>query len=63
MVQVNHCGAWAVMWGSILGPNPGFVPQHPGGLTSTKDTPPSVHNRTGAASGWTSWRQQPFAHK
>lgn len=57
---VNHCGAWAVMWNPSLGPNPTFEPKHPRGLTSTKDNPPPVHNRTGPASVWTSYLQQPF---
>ena len=58
--QVNHCGAWAVSWADSLGPNPAYTPNHPKGLASTKDAPPAVHNRTGAASGWTSYQQQPF---
>ena len=58
--QVNHCGAWSVDWSDELGPNPSFVPCHPQRMHTTKDSPPAVHNRTGAAAGWTSWRQEPF---
>ena len=56
--HVNSCGAWAAAW-SARWPNPDFVPCHPNGLTSTKDTPPAVHNRTGPAAGWTSYKQDP----
>lgn len=56
--QVNHCGAWATDWSAGFGPNPSFVPCHPSGLTSTKDTPPAVHNRP---SSWTSYTQAPPA--
>ena len=57
---VNHCGGWATAWASELGPNPTFVPCHPQNLTTTKDTPPPVHNRTGPAASWTSYTQAPF---
>ena len=55
--HVNSCGAWATSW-SARYPNPDFVPCHPGRLTSTKDNPPAVHNRTGPAAGWTSYKQE-----
>lgn len=55
--QVNHCGAWATDWSTSIGPNPSFVPCHPLGLTSTKDSPPAVHNRP---NGWTSYKQMPM---
>ena len=57
--QVNHCGAWSTSW-STQWPDPDFEPTHPQRLTSTKDSPPAVHNRTGAAAGWTSYTQPPF---
>lgn len=59
LTQVNHCGGWSVEW-SDSWPHPNFTKQHPRGLTSTKDNPPAVHNRNGAAKGWTSWKQSPF---
>ena len=43
--QVNHCGGWSTAWSNSLGPNPSYKPCHPRGLTSTKDSPPAVHNR------------------
>lgn len=58
--QVNHCGSWATDWSDCLGPHPSYVPCHPQGLVSDKDHPPAVHNRTGAAAGWTSYAQAPF---
>ena len=57
--QVNHCGAWSTAWATCF-PDPDFVPTHPEGLTSTKDKPPAVHNRTGVAAAWTSYKQLPF---
>jgi hypothetical protein len=54
--QVNHCGAWAVAWSSERGPNPTYVPCHPRGLTSTKDSPPPMHNRPAS---WTRYDQTP----
>ena len=60
LLQVNHCGGWAVDFSPRLGPNPSYTPNHPAGKTSTKDAPPLVHNRTGPAAGWTSSKQPPF---
>jgi len=59
MSLVNHCGAWATAW-SKEWPDPHFSPTHPEGLTTTKDSPPSVHNRVGEASSWTSYTQAPY---
>ena len=59
MRMVNHCGGWSTAWSSSW-PDPDFKPQHPRGEASTKDDPPRVHNRTGAASGWTTYAQAPF---
>jgi hypothetical protein len=59
MKMVTHAGGWSTSWSSSW-PDPSFVPKHPNKLTSTKDEPPSVHNRTGFAAGWTSYEQEPF---
>ena len=62
LTQVNHCGGWSVHYSDELGPDPSYVPQHPTGLLTDKDTVPEkfAHNRTGAAAGWTSYTQAPF---
>lgn len=57
--MVNHCGGWSTAW-SDFWPDPDFEPNHPRRLTTTKDAPPAVHNRTGPASCWTSYKQTPF---
>ena len=57
--QVNHCGAWSVAY-SDRWPDPDFATNHPRGITTTKDRPPAVHNRTGPAAGWTTYKQAPF---
>jgi len=57
--QVNHCGGWSTAWSSSW-PDPNFEAKHPRKLTSTKDAPPAVHNRVGAAARWTSYTQAPF---
>ena len=59
MKLVNHCGGWSTAWSSSW-PDPDFVKNHPRQITTTKDRPPGVHNRTGAAAGWTSYKQAPF---
>merc|ERR1712217_136410 len=59
MKLVNHCGGWSTAW-SKSWPDPDFKANHPRGETTSKECPPSVHNRTGAAAVWTSYTQTPF---
>ena len=56
--QLNSCGAWSTAWSNVF-PDPDFQPKHPAGATTTKDEPPTVHNRHGGAAGWTSYTQTP----
>jgi L-rhamnose mutarotase len=62
MKKVNHCGGWSTSWSACF-PDPDFEANHPHCLTTNKDNPPRVHNRTGDAAGWVSYTQRPHIAK